>query len=127
MDDLRLHTEGRKAGTDRFATMGNEELEELLLAAAKEIFHREEKMIRDLREIADRAQAEYHITKQRNKAQAESAFIEYTNALKRANQYQDQHYDRWYRVDGIYVDVFNAATGSYGRGQALKYLENKKE
>jgi len=107
--------------------MGNEELEELLLAAAKEIFHREEKMIRDLREIADWAQAEYHITKQRNKAQAESAFIEYTNALKRANQYQDQHYDRWYRVDGIYVDVFNAATGSYGRGQAMKYLENKKE
>ena len=93
MDDLRLHTEGRKAGTDRFATMGNEELEELLLAAAKEIFYREEKMIRDLREIADRAQAEYHITKQRNKAQAESAFIEYTNALKRANQYQERHSD----------------------------------
>lgn len=68
MDDLRLHTGGKMAGTDRFATMGNEELEELLFAAAKEIFRREEEMIRDLRELADRARAEYHITERENKA-----------------------------------------------------------
>ena len=126
MDDLRLHTEGRKAGTDRFATMGNEELEELLFAAAKEIFRREEEMIHDLRELADRARAEYHITEQQNKAQAEAAFMEYTNALDQANQCQDQHYDRWYRTDGIYADMFNAATGSYGRARAMKYLGNEK-
>ena len=114
------------AGTDRFATMGNDELEELLFAAAKEIFRREEERIRDLRELADRARAEYHITEQQNKAQAEAAFIEYTKALDQANQCQDQHYDRWYRADGIYADMFNAATGSYGRARAMKYLENKK-
>lgn len=126
MDDLRLHTGGKMAGTDRFATMGNEELEELLFAAAKEIFRREEEMIHDLRELADRARTEYHITEQQNKAKAESRFIEYTKALDQANQCQDQHYDRWYRADGIYADVFNAATGSYGRARAMKYLENKK-
>lgn len=113
-------------GTDRFATMGNEELEELLFAAAKEIFRREEEMIRDLRELADRVRAEYHITERENKAQAEAVFMEYTNALDQANRCQDQHYDRWYRADGIYADVFNAATGSYGRARAMKYLENKK-
>ena len=127
MDDLRLHTGGKMVGTDRFATMGNEELEELLFAAAKEIFRREEEMIRDLREMADRARAEYHITEQQNKAKAESRFIEYTKALDQANQCQDQHYDRWYRADGIYADVFNAATGSYGRARAMKYLGNEKE
>ncbi len=126
MDDLRLHTGGKMAGTDRFATMCNEELEELLFAAAKEIFRREEEMIHDLRELADRARAEYHITEQQNKAKAESRFIEYTKALDRANQCQNQHYDRWYRADGIYADVFNAATGSYGRARAMKYLGNEK-
>ncbi|MBO5637373.1 MAG: hypothetical protein J5906_07630 [Acidaminococcaceae bacterium] len=126
MDELRLHTAGSTAGNGRFATMDNEELEELLFAAAKEIFRREEEMIHDLRELADRARAEYHITEQQNKAQAESRFIEYTKALDQANQCQDQHYDRWYRADGIYADVFNAATGSYGRARAMKYLGNEK-
>lgn len=126
MDDLRLHTGSKMAGTDRFATMGNEELEELLFAAAKEIFRREEEMIHDLRELADWARAEYHITEQQNKAKAKSRFIEYTKALDQVNQCQDQHYDRWYRADGIYADVFNAATGSYGRARAMKYLGNEK-
>jgi len=127
VDDIRLGTVGRTTGRTRFATMGNEELEELLFAVAREMYQREEELIHDLREIAERAQEEYRMAEGRNAETAEPVFQKYINAMDKANHCQDSHYDRWYRTDGIYADVFNAATGSYGRGRAMKYLGNEKK
>lgn len=127
MDDIRLGTVGRTTGRKRFATMGNEELEELLFAIAKEMYQREEELIRDLRETAERAQEEYRMAEGRNPETAEPVFRKYVHAMDEANHSQDSHFDRWYRADGIYADVFNAATGSYGKGRAMKYLGNEKK
>lgn len=119
---LRHLTEAERT---RLALLDWDDMLYLLLDLAKAMYEREEWAVGNQQKKAARLQQEYEKALREETGQAEEIYKTYIAELDMAVRMADKHYNRWYRADGIYGDVFNAATGNSGRGKAMEYLGGK--
>ena len=127
MDEKDRNGERNETEAGRFASLEYDELENLLFDIAATLYEREMWTIRNLQQEEAELLKKHGINGANVRDMEESVRWEYLLLQERMERIRTEHDNRWYRADGIYADIFNAATGNCGRGEAMEVLGRKRQ